>query len=82
VSIPLLTRVALSPTIQQPVEYHDFADQRQFVGNRHFWNVVSNLPFAVIGLAGCVWLLRQRRTAALARTGSMPRTSSSSSRIC
>ncbi len=58
-SVPLLAVVVLSPPIPQPVEYHDFADQRPLAGIPHFWNVASNLPFAVIGLAGCAWLLRK-----------------------
>ena len=66
ISVPLLAAVLLSPAIPQPVEYHDFADQRQFAGIPHFWNVISNLPFAIIGLAGCAWLLRKpARTSAL-----------------
>ncbi len=58
ISVPLLTVVALSPPIPQPAAYHDFADQRQIAGIPHFWNVISNLPFAIVGLFGCVWLLR------------------------
>jgi len=57
-SVPILVGVALMPPIPQSVAYHDFADQRALFGIRHFWNVVSNIPFAVIGLAGCWWLLR------------------------
>ena len=56
----MIAGVLLSPAIPQPVEYHDFADQRPFFGIPHFWNVVSNLPFAVIGLVGCIWLVRGR----------------------
>ncbi len=58
ISIPLLAWLLFSPPMPQSVEYHDFADQRPFAQIPHFWNVISNLPFAVIGLAGCVWLLR------------------------
>ena len=56
ISIPLIAGVLLSPPIPQPVEYHNFADQRPLFGIPHFWNVISNLPFAVIGIAGCIWL--------------------------
>ncbi|HXZ19618.1 MAG TPA: hypothetical protein VEG63_06695, partial [Candidatus Acidoferrales bacterium] len=38
--------------IAQPESYHLFADQRRLQGIPNFWNVVSNLPFAVAGLAG------------------------------
>jgi hypothetical protein len=44
------------PRIPQPQAYHLFADQRTLLGIPHFANVVSNLPFAVIGLWGLVFL--------------------------
>jgi hypothetical protein len=40
------------PAIQQDRRYHDFADQRQFFEIPNFINVVTNLPFFVIGLMG------------------------------
>lgn len=46
------------PRIPQPQAYHHFADHRSFLGIPNFANVVSNLPFAVIGLWGLVFLLR------------------------
>jgi predicted membrane channel-forming protein YqfA (hemolysin III family) len=52
--------VRQAPLAQDPA-YHDFADQRSLLGAPHFWNVVSNLPFAVIGLLGCWWLIREGR---------------------
>ena len=65
ISVPLIASVLLSPPIPQPAEYHDFADQRPFFGIPHSWNVVSNIPFAAIGLAACIWLARApgRKTA-------------------
>jgi hypothetical protein len=46
--------------IHQPVGYHELADQRPLLGIRHFWNVVSNLPFLLFGLMG-LQLLRRRK---------------------
>jgi hypothetical protein len=46
------------PRIPQPQSYHMFADQRSFLGIPNFGDVVSNLPFAVVGLWGLVSLLR------------------------
>jgi hypothetical protein len=46
------------PRIPQPQSYHAFADQRSLLGIPNFGDVVSNLPFAVIGLLGIVFLLR------------------------
>src|SRR5205823_8261116 len=45
------TVLFLSP-IPQDVSYHSFADKRQFLGVPNFLNVVSNLPFLVVGLLG------------------------------
>jgi hypothetical protein len=47
----------LLPPIPQPQWYHMFADQRSFLGIPNFNDVVSNLPFAVVGLWGLVFLL-------------------------
>ncbi|HBL28155.1 MAG TPA: alkaline phytoceramidase [Acidobacteria bacterium] len=46
------------PPIPQDPAYHRFADTRAFLGVPNFLNVVSNLPFLVIGGVG---LLRLRR---------------------
>lgn len=61
-TLPLLAWAAQMAPIHQPAEYHDFADQRLLLGIPHFWNVMSNLPFAVIGLLGIWWLTRAGRT--------------------
>ncbi len=47
------------PPLAQPLSYHAFADQRQFFGIPHCLNVVSNLPFLVIGAAGLQFVLRR-----------------------
>lgn len=36
--------------IPQPLEYHNFADQRTFIAISNFNDVVSNIPFIVIGM--------------------------------
>ena len=51
----------LLPRIPQPQSYHVFADQRSYLGIPNFGNVVSNLPFAAVGLWGLVFLLRSNR---------------------
>jgi hypothetical protein len=38
--------------IAQDTAYHRFADQRTVFGIAHFYNVISNLPFVIIGLMG------------------------------
>jgi len=42
----------LMPPLRQDQSYHLFADQRTFFGVGNFWDVVSNLPFAIVGLVG------------------------------
>lgn len=44
--------------IPQPQAYHLFADRRSFLGIPNFGDVVSNLPFALLGLWGLAFLLR------------------------
>jgi len=42
----------LVPPLPQDPEYHSFADQRTLFGIANFWNVISNLPFIPVGIAG------------------------------
>jgi len=56
-----LVWTAMTAPIPQPASYHQFADQRTLVGIPHFWNVITNMPFAVIGVAGVIWLCRRNR---------------------
>jgi Ceramidase len=44
------------PRIAQPQWYHDFADQRALLGIPSFWNVISNLPFLIVGGWGIGYL--------------------------
>ncbi len=46
--------------ISQDSSYHAFADQRTLFGIAHFWNVVSNLPFLIVGSYGLALLFRHR----------------------
>ena len=52
----LLLFALLGPAISQPVHQHDFADQRFFGYFPNAADVLSNLPFALWGLAGLVTL--------------------------
>jgi hypothetical protein len=46
------------PPIPQPASYHQFADQRRWVGIPNFGNVISNAAFAIIGLWGFLFIRR------------------------
>jgi hypothetical protein len=50
------TATAFVPPIPQPDWYHDFADQRSFFGIPNSLDVVSNLPFIVVGVYGLIAL--------------------------
>ena len=47
----------VAPIPQDPA-YHAFADGRTLLGVSNFWNVVSNLPFLVVGAWGVVYVMR------------------------
>ena len=51
----------LAPAIPQEQRYHQFADQGFWGSIRHGANVLSNLAFALVGIAGVVRLLSRRR---------------------
>ena len=56
IAFTLLTVAAafLLPPLPQPLDYHDFADQRGAFGVHNFLDVVSNVAFLLAGLAGLV----------------------------
>lgn len=49
----------LARRIPQDPEYHNFADRRPFLGIPNFGDVVSNLPFCVVGAWALAWLARR-----------------------
>jgi len=50
----------LLPRIPQPLSYHQFADRRSLLGIANFGDVVSNLPFALVGIWGLVFLFQAK----------------------
>lgn len=56
-SVVVFLAAAILPPIQQPVEYHQFADQRSFLNIPNFFNVVSNVALLWSGVAGLCFLL-------------------------
>ncbi|MDX2504188.1 MAG: ceramidase domain-containing protein [Gammaproteobacteria bacterium] len=50
----------LEPIAQDP-GYHLFKDQRTVFGVPNFWNVITSLPFLLVGVAGLYGILRSRR---------------------
>src|SRR5579872_2334969 len=60
VAVVIAIVAVLLPPIPQPLAYHNFADQRGWLGIPNFGDVVSNVPFAVVGLCGLVFLAGPR----------------------
>ena len=53
------------PSVSQDPGYHNFADQRNILGIPHFWNVVTNIPFLVLGITGFFKIQKQELTGIL-----------------
>lgn len=53
--------VSLLPRIPQDPRYHDFADQRTLLAIPNALNVLSNVPFAIVGMLGIWWVWRGTR---------------------
>ena len=60
VAIALPAAALLVDPIPQDPAYHLFADRRTLLDVPNFWNVVSNLPFLIVGAAGLVILASRR----------------------
>ncbi len=56
-AIVAVIALCLPPT-PQPLSYHHFADQRAWFGIPNFGDVASNLPFAIVGIWGLIFILR------------------------
>ncbi len=48
------------PPISQDPGYHNFADNRTIFGIPNFWNVLSNLPFLILGVIGLITFIRTK----------------------
>jgi hypothetical protein len=59
-----LLGLLLVPPIPQSQIYHGFADRRTLLGIPNFWNVVSNLPFILVGALG-LWKVRRDLSASI-----------------
>ena len=53
-TLGLVVFLVLAPPLHQDTRYHSFADQRVFFGIPNFCDVVSNLPFLIVGLLGLI----------------------------
>ena len=51
VAVAIITILSIDP-IAQPQYYHNFADQRDLLNVPNFFNVLSSLPFVIVGIMG------------------------------
>lgn len=51
---------AVNGPIAQDPDYHKFADERTILSIPNFWNVVTNVPFVIVGAMGMLPLARGR----------------------
>lgn len=56
VAVAVAIIALLFPPIPQPLSYHNFADQRSWLGIPNFGDVISNVPFAIVGIWGLIFL--------------------------
>ena len=49
------------PPMPQPLDYHDMADERTLLGIPNALNVLSNIPFAIVGVLGLAMALSAGR---------------------
>ncbi len=59
VSLLSVTVLCFLPPIPLGPGYHDFTDRRIFLRIPNYLDVLSNIPFMIVGLWGLLWLLRR-----------------------
>jgi hypothetical protein len=59
VSLAAVAVLCFSPRVPLGPGYHHFADTRTILEIPHFLDVLSNIPFVVVGVWGVFWLLRK-----------------------
>lgn len=52
--------VLLGP-VSQDQDYHNFTDQRLFLGIPNFFDVITNIFFAIVGVAGLLYLSKNKQ---------------------
>ncbi|WP_276485570.1 ceramidase domain-containing protein [Paraflavitalea pollutisoli] len=67
ITIVLIVLTALQKPFSQPASYHQFADQVSFWGISNAWNVLTNLPFIIVGGYGLYCLTITSTSAAIKR---------------
>lgn len=71
-AVAITLAVALLPPFPQPQDYHRFADTRALLGVPNFLDVVSNMAFLAVAVAGLDAVLRPGRAVFIDRTEHLP----------
>jgi len=61
ITVTFIVTIFIIDPIPQDPTYHVFADRRCLLSLPNFWNVISNLPFIFIGLAGMFFIIERVR---------------------
>jgi hypothetical protein len=61
ISIVAIVAIFFVKPIPQSQEYHCFADRLTFFSIPNFWNVISNLPFVIIGSFGMIKIINSQK---------------------
>lgn len=56
ISVAAIVAALMHAPVPQDPRFHNFADQRTIMGIPNFWNVMSNIPFVIVGVAGIWWM--------------------------
>jgi len=65
----LLALLFVEP-IPQDLDYHNFADMRAFFGINNFFDVLSNIPFALVAISGLLFVYKNSKSTSAAKTSS------------
>ncbi|MGZ4953663.1 MAG: ceramidase domain-containing protein [Methylobacter sp.] len=68
--VAIIVIFSLDPIAQDPA-YHNFADQRRIFSIANFFNVLSNLPFVIIGIMGIRLVALRQASGGLAELQAM-----------
>ncbi|TAN66658.1 MAG: alkaline phytoceramidase [Methylobacter sp.] len=68
--VAVIVVFSIDPIAQEPT-YHNFADQRRIFSIANFFNVLSNLPFVIVGIMGIRLVALHQTTGGLAELRSL-----------
>jgi len=68
--VAIIVIFSIDPIAQDPA-YHNFADHRRILSIANFFNVLSNLPFVIIGIMGVRLVALRKATGGLAELQAM-----------